>query len=424
MKRFVSIILFSACILLTCFSQHASFFGEGSLRFDLLLSGNVTETHISIFELKKESFYGGTLEKTLDPFNYGEFKVTVTDPLSNKIIYTRGFCTLFEEWQTTDEADKTEKGFFQTVTIPFPKNTIHVLFERRNRAGDFYTLLAADVNPTDYGIIKSPLKNIKTHKIVDNGTKNQCVDIVFIGDGYTQDEMKKFHDDVKRMSDYLFGQTPFSKHKKKFNVWAVDAVSEDTGISDPRQNSWKETALKSSFNTLNSDRYLTSTHNFIIRDYAALVPYDQIYVIANTDKYGGGGIYNHFSLTSIDNPRSLTVFIHEFGHAFAGLGDEYYTSDVSYSDFFNQAIEPWQPNLTTLKYFDSKWKDMLAESTPVPTPPHEKYFDKVGVFEGGGYVAKGIYRPWYDCRMKSNEAPDFCPVCQRAIERMILFLTE
>lgn len=424
MKQFVFIILFSVCIPLPCFPQYASFFGEGSLRFDLLLSGNATETHTSVFELKKETYYGGTLEKTIDPFSYGEFKITVTDPVSNNIIYTRGFCTLFEEWQTTDEANEIEKGFFQTVTIPFPKNNIRVLFERRNKIGDFYELLATDVNPTDYGIIKSPLKNIKTRKILDNGTKDQCVDIVFIGDGYSQDEINKFHDDVRRMSAYLFSQTPFNKHKNKFNIWAVDAVSEDSGVSDPRQNNWKETALKSSFNTLNSDRYLTSTHNFLIRDYAALVPYDQIYVIANTDKYGGGGIYNHFSLTSIDNVRSLTVFIHEFGHAFAGLGDEYYTSEVSYSDFFNKAIEPWQPNLTTLIDFDSKWKDVIAESTPVPTPAEEKYFNEVGVFEGGGYVAKGIYRPSYDCRMKSNEAPAFCPVCQRAIENMILFLTE
>lgn len=424
MKQFVFIILFSVCIHLTCFSQHASFFGQGSLRFDLILSGNATETHASIFELKKETYYGGTLEKTIDPFNYGEFKITITDPVSNRIIYTRGFCTLFEEWQTTDEADKIEKGFFQTVTIPFPKNNIRVLIERRNRAGEFHSLLETDINPEDDNIIKSPLKNIETHKLIDNGTKDQCVDIVFIGDGYTKGQMDKFHDDVRLMSDYLFSQTPFSNHKNKFNIWAVDAISQDAGVTDPRKDSWKNTALKSSFNTLNSDRYLTSTHNFLIRDYAALVPYDQIYVIANTDKYGGGGIYNHFSLTSINNPRSLTVFAHEFGHAFAGLGDEYYTSDVTYNDFFNQAIEPWQPNLTTLKDFDSKWKGMLAESTPIPTPVDKKYFDTVGVFEGAGYVAKGIYRPWYDCRMKSNEAPAFCPVCQGAIEKMILFLIE
>ncbi|SMO84697.1 Peptidase M64 N-terminus [Saccharicrinis carchari] len=424
MKRFASILLFSTCIPLLCFSQYASFFSEGSLRFDLLLSGNATETRAAVFELKKESYYGGTVHKTIDPFNYGEFKVTVTDPVSNKRIYTRGFCTLFEEWQTTDEAYEMERGFFQTLTIPFPKNEVRVLFERRNKGGEFYTLVEMDVNPMEYGIVQSSIKNTKTHKIIDNGTKDECVDIVIIGDGYTQEEMVKFHEDVRRMSDYMFSQEPFATYKRKFNIWAVDAISEESGVSDPRKGIWKHTALKSSFNTLNSDRYLTSTHNFLIRDYAALVPYDQIYVIANTDKYGGGGIYNHFSLTSIDNPRSLPVFIHEFGHAFAGLGDEYYTSDVSYSDFFNLAIEPWQPNLTTLKDFDSKWKDMLAKSIPVPTPAQEKYFKEVGVFEGGGYVSKGIYRPWYDCRMKSNEATAFCPVCQRAIKNMILFLTD
>ncbi len=424
MRQYTIILLFFILSANSSFSQYHNYFENGSLRIDFTLSGNDKETHASIFELKKEPFYGGTLQKTIDAFKYGEFKITVKDEKSNTTIYTRGFCTLFEEWQTTDEAKRMDKSFFQTVTVPFPKENILVSFEKRKKNGVFYELTKFEINPKEYGVLKSQLKNVKTHKLVDNGSKDECVDIVIIGDGYTKDELKKFHKDVLRMSDYLFTQEPFKKHKKKFNIWAVDAVSEESGVCDPRKDIWKDTALKSSFNTLNSDRYLESTQTFLIKDYAALVPYDQIYVIANTDKYGGGGIFNHFSLTSIDNERSLTVFIHEFGHAFAGLGDEYYTSEVSYSDYYNKAIEPWQPNLTTLINFDSKWKDLMDKPTPIPTPTDEKYLNEVGVFEGGGYVAKGVYRPAYDCRMKSNEAPAFCPVCQRAIENMILFLTE
>ncbi|GAF02497.1 M64 family metallopeptidase [Saccharicrinis fermentans] len=424
MKQSVIILLFFFLLCLNVYSQYQHYFDQGSLRIDFVLSGGAADTHVSLYELKKEPHFGGSLQKTIDPFDYGQFRVVVKDVASNIVIFTRGFCTLFEEWQTSQEAEVLEKSFFNTLTIPCPKNNILLSIEQRDRNGAFVKLFSGEFNPQDYSVSKSQLKHVDTHKLIDNGSTDACVDIVFVGDGYTKREMKKFHRDVRKMSDYLLTQGPFHKYQKKFNIWVVDAISEESGVSDPRKDIWKDTALKSSFNTLNSDRYLASTSVFIIRDYAALVPYDQICVIANTDKYGGGGIFNHFSLSSVDNERSLTVFVHEFGHAFAGLGDEYYTSDVSYSDYFNQSIEPWQPNLTTLIDFDGKWKDMVDKNIPVPTPAEERYFNQVGVFEGGGYVAKGVYRPAYDCRMKSNEAPEFCAVCQRAIEKMILFLTD
>ena len=424
MRHLILNLLFFIILTPTVTAQFKNYFTEGSLRLDLVLSGNSEKTEASVFEVKKEPFWGGTLDKTIDAFDFGEFKVTVKEAAESKTIFTRGFCTLFEEWQTTEEAKLMDKSFFQSVVVPFPKHEVEVIIERRKRDGSFYELMKTKVKPEDYSVINTTLKNVGTHKIIDRGNKDECVDIVFIAEGYTHEEMSKFHEDIKKMYDYLVTQPPFDKYADKFNFWAVDAISQESGVTDPRKNIWKDTALRSSFNTLNSDRYLESTHTFIIRDYAALVPYDQIYVIANTEKYGGGGIYNHFSLTSVDNVRSATVFVHEFGHSFAGLGDEYYSSEVSYSDYYNQNIEPWQPNLTTLKNFDSKWKDMLDKKIPVPTPAEKKYLDKLGVFEGGGYVAKGVYRPAYDCRMKTNEASSFCPVCQRAIEKMILFLTE
>ena len=402
--------------------QTSAWSSDESLRIDFVLSGNAKETTAAIFELKKEPFWGGS-PKQKDYFNYGEFRIVIQDTLKEKVLYSRGFCTLYEEWQTTDEAFKINKAFQQSVVCPFPNKKVNVSIERRNRDGVFYNLLETVINPEDYSIKHFAKSNVKTHKIVDNGSAEECVDIVFVGDGYTKEEMDKFHNDVKRLTDFLFKQAPFDKLQSKFNIWAVDVVSENSGMTDPRKNIWKNTALKSSFNTLNSDRYLESEHTYEIRDYAGLVPYDQIYVIANTTKYGGGGIYNHFSLTSADNERSLVVCVHEFGHGFAGLGDEYYTSSTSYNDFFNQAIEPWQPNLTTMVDFESKWIDMIDKTVPVPTPAEDKYNKTVGAYEGGGYVAKGIYRPMMDCRMKTNEAEGFCPVCQRAIEKMVLFLT-
>jgi len=403
-------------------AQFKKYFTEESLRIDFILSGNATVTQASIFELKKEPFWGGSTMHTLDAFDYGEFRINVKDSTNQSIIFSRGFCSLFEEWQTTNEANSVDKSFFQTITCPYPKNKVYISIEKRSISGEFKKLLTTEINPNDYIISRARPLNVKFHKVIDNGNSAQCVDIVFIGDGYSKNEMAKFHKDVEQMSKYMFTQAPFDKYQNRFNIWAVDAISNDSGISDPRKEIWKNTVLKSSFNTLNSDRYLESTHTFLIRDYASVVPYDQIYVLANTDKYGGGGIYNHFSLTSVGNKRSKTVFIHEFGHAFAGLGDEYYTSETSYNDYFNVTIEPWQPNLTTLINFDGKWKNMMDNNTPIPTPAKEEYFNKIGVFEGGGYMEKDVYRPAYNCRMKTNEAPAFCPVCQKAIEKMILFL--
>lgn len=422
MKQIAIILILYTFIYVSGNAQFKQFFTQESLRIDFILSGNATITQASIFELKKEPYWGGSIVHTLDAFDFGEFRINIKDSTNQNIIFSRGFCSLFEEWQTTDEANVIDKSFFQTVTCPYPKSKVYVSIEKRNMSGSFEELLTTEINPESYSISKPRPLKVKSHKIIDNGTSAQCVDIVFIGDGYSKNEISKFHKDVKELSRYMFTQPPFDKYQNRFNIWAVDAVSEDSGISDPRKGVWKNTAVKSSFNTLNSDRYLESIYTFLIRDYAGVVPYDQIYVLANTDKYGGGGIYNHFSLTSVDNERSKTVFIHEFGHAFAGLGDEYYTSETSYNDFYTKSIEPWQPNLTTMVDFNEKWKNMMDKDTPIPTPAIEEYFDKIGVFEGGGYVEKGVYRPAYNCRMKTNEAPDFCPVCQRAIEKMILFL--
>jgi hypothetical protein len=149
-------------------------------------------------------------------------------------------------------------------------------------------------------------------------------------------------------------------------------------------------------------------------------PCDAIYVIVNTEKYGGGGIYNFYGLSMSDHATTPQVFVHEFGHSFAGLADEYfYETEESFIDMYNTAIEPWEPNITSLVDFEKKWKDMLDPGTPIPTPVVKNQAQVLGVYEGGGYMTKGIYRPVDNCRMRTNHAIGFCPVCQRAIERMI-----
>jgi hypothetical protein len=425
MKNFTIVLItfFTFSSVLTSQNVFDKNFEDASLRIDFTLAGDKDTETAYLTEIKKEPFWGGTKKNLIDRFDYGTYRLYVSDKNSGDTLYTAGFCSLFEEWQTTEEAKNDPKAFYQSVTIPFPKNDVTVEIKRRQRNGTLTQLLKTDISPDTYSVIKEKPVSADVVKIVDNGSSDKNVDIVFVADGYTKEEMDKYISDIKMLTDYLFSFPPYDKYKDKFNIWAVKSVSQESGCDDPRKNIWVNTAVNSSFNTFNSDRYLESLDVKSIRDYAANAPYDQIYVLVNTEKYGGGGIYNHFSLTSAGNDYSKQVFIHEFGHAFAGLGDEYfYTNDNTYSDFFDLKTEPWQPNLTTLVDFDSKWKSMLAKDTPIPTPSTDTL--DVGVYEGAGYVAKGMYRPAIDCRMKTNTAKGFCPVCRKAISDLILFLSD
>ncbi len=261
---------------------------------------------------------------------------------------------------------------------------------------------------------------IKYSDYIINGSLEKKIDIVFLADGYTIEEMGKYRKDVDRFSNVLFSTSPYKENTDKFNIRLVESVSEESGTDIPMDNVWKNTALKTTYNTFGSERYLTTLSNFIVRDYAGVVPYDYIYIIVNSSKYGGGGVYNHINVVSSDDKFSPFVFIHEFGHGFAGLADEYYTSSVSYQDYYNLNVEPVQPNITSLINFEKKWKDLIDNDIPIPTPVNSENIDKIGVYEGGGYVSKGIYRPYIDCMMKSKTAKEFCPVCKKAIKYAIL----
>jgi hypothetical protein len=247
------------------------------------------------------------------------------------------------------------------------------------------------------------------------------VDIAFLAEGYTTLEMDKFLEDAKRICSYFMSVEPYSEFSDKFNFYAVESPSDESGVTIPGKDIYVNTNIHSSFYTFDMDRYLTTTDTKSIYDIAANVPYDVIFVLVNSKRYGGGGFYNHYGESTVDHQLSKVVAIHEFGHEFAGLADEYYTSEITYSDYYNLKFEPWEPNITTNVDFASKWKSKVASGTPVPTPREEKFKGVTGMFEGGGYLSKGIYSPEMDCRMKTNEAPGFCPACTDAIRKMIMF---
>ena len=233
--------------------------------------------------------------------------------------------------------------------------------------------------------------------------------------------MDKFRTDARRMCNYFMSVEPYAGDSANFNFYAIESPSDESGVSIPGKDIYVNTNIHSSFYTFDMDRYLTTSDTRSVYDIAANVPCDVIFVLVNSKRYGGGGFYNHYGESTVDHRLSDLVAIHEFGHEFAGLADEYYTSEITYSDYYNLKFEPWEPNITTNVDFESKWKKMVSSETPIPTPREDKFKGVSGLFEGGGYLSKGIYSPAMDCRMKSNEASAFCPVCREAIRKMIGF---
>lgn len=424
MKRTICIVFMLVPVFLSAQGKFGTYFNNKSFRFDFLLGGNNKEVVVYPQTMKQEAFWAGSKNNLVDPFNYGSYRFRVFDLKSDSLIFSKGFSTLFQEWQTTAEAKKTSKTFYQAAIFPFPKKNIRLKIEARQWDGSFKTLYETEINPKNYFILKEANNNFETIEILQNGKPEKKVDLVILAEGYAAFEKDKFIEDAKRVSSYLFDEEPFKSEKENFNIKAVFTPSVESGTDIPGENIYKNTFFNSKFYTFDVPRYLTTYDMKTVYDAAATVPYDHIYVLVNSERYGGGGFYNFLSVCTADNDLSKEVFVHEFGHGFAGLGDEYYTSSVAYEDFYNLEVEPWEPNITTLINFDKKWKMMIEKSTPIPTPRKDKYKNTVGIYEGGGYMSKGIYSPYIDCRMKSNVAGGFCPVCEESIRKVIRYYSE
>ena len=425
MKTKISLLLLAILCNISVFAQSDfdKYFEKKSLRVDFALSGNLKSQSAAIQGLREEPVWGGPVKNLIDKFNYGGYYINVYDKATNKLIYSRGFNTLFEEWRSTEQAKTETQSWTNSASDPFPKVPVYVEITARDKADmQFHPLLKQEVDPKSIFIDRGKLKANKVHQIQKSGDSTEKVDLVFIAEGYTADEQEKFVADANRFTEALFATPPFTTRRNDFNVWAVCLVSEESGTDVSGKGIFKNTALNSGYYTFGVDRYLTTPDMKSIRDAVWNVPCDAIFLLINTDMYGGGGMYNFYACGTADNPRTPVVFTHEFGHSFAGLADEYFSSEVAYQDFYNLKYEPWEPNITTLVDFGSKWKDLLPADTPIPTPLDAGHKDKAGVFEGGGYLSKGIYRPMDHCMMR-DYAP-FCPACSRAILQMVDFLTD
>jgi len=448
-------------------------FTGNTLRFDYFHSGIATEEHISLDQIRLEGQWPGSRTQLLDPTNMGKFLFEVIDLTTNRTIYSRGFASIYGEWETTGEAKKGKwRTFQESQRFPEPRGIFQVVLKKRGPESAFHEIYSSHpVDPKSRFINRAPLTNQgSVWAFLESGDPSEKIDIVILADGYKKMERQKFHNDVKRLFDVFFATEPFKSRKSDFNVWGIDVASTESGISNPRKGIWRKNALGLSYNSFDSDRYVLTYENKTVREIAAKAPYDTMYILNNDRKYGGGGIFNLYSTVAADTQPGPYVFVHEFGHSFAGLADEYYTSSVAYEDFNPSGVEPWEPNITALLDPENiKWKDLVKKETPLPTPWDQKSYDeasysyqkkrrrmidegaseeqmeilfrevkavtapmlqsqkysgKVGAFEGAGYQAKGLYRAEADCIMFTRNPDFFCKVCFRALETIMNLYTK
>lgn len=404
-----------------------TYFVDKTLRVDYLFTGDSRHQAIYLDELGALPQWAGRRHRLSELPLAGNGDIEMTDKETGKVIYRTSFSSLFQEWVSESEAKQVKRGFENTFLLPYPKRPALVTIRLKDVHHKECAALTHEVNPSDILIHQRGSSRVTPHRyLLQSGSDEDCIDVAILAEGYTEAEMDLFYRDAQSACDAIFEHTPFKQLKNRFNVVAVASPSEDSGVSIPRQNDWKSTAVHSHFDTFYSERYLTTRSVKAVHNWLAGIPYEHIIILANTDTYGGGGIYNSYTLTTAHHSMFRPVVVHEFGHSFGGLADEYAYTEAP-SPQYPYSIEPWEQNITTLVNFESKWKDMLPEDTPVPTPvetDERNLYTKVGVFEGAGYSLKGIYRPATECRMKINEAPRFCPVCERALERIIRFYTE
>jgi hypothetical protein len=419
----LTFLIFLFLVTFSSFAQFGKYFETQTLRFDYYHSGSVEAEYVMTDELILEGKWAGSKKNLIDPFDFGSCKVTVYDSVSGKPIYSRQFSTMFVEYQVTEEAKMQCGNFPESFLMPLPKKTVKVEFQSRGKDMLWVTRYEGYVNPGKDDLKIKGENKYPVETILKSGKPQKKLDLVFLPEGYTEAEMPKFIEDCRRFTGFLYDTDPYGKFKKDINITAVMAPSEESGTDIPVDSVSKSTLLGSSFSTFGADRYLMASDFKTVRDVASSATYDHIVILVNHKQYGGGGIYNFYAISTVDNIASGFVFTHEFGHSFAGLGDEYEGSGSNDEDIYSSDVEPWEPNITTLANFDAKWKSMLPEGTPVPTPVTEEWNGKVGVFEGAGYMAKGAYRPYIDCSMNVIKFNNFCPVCQREIERMVGFYT-
>jgi len=433
-----------------------------TMRLDYFHTGNATEERFALDGIVLEGSWPGPSNRAIDDTNLGKYYFEIIDRGSNRVLYSRGFASIYGEWETTAEAAESTRTFHESLRFPVPAAAFQVVLKKRGAGNAFREVWTLIVDPASADVDRSTLPQAGVWAVMKNGEPRDKVDLLLMGDGYTAAEMDKWHRDAKRMAELLMAASPFKERRTDFNIWAVDTPSEESGISRPSDGVYRRSALRASYDAFGSERYVLTFDNKRVREAAAAAPYEFIEIIVNDRKYGGGGIFNLYATVAADNAFTPYIFVHEFGHHFAGLADEYYTSAVAYTGPADRP-EPWEPNVTADAQ-GRRWTDLIRPGTPLPTPWPKEAFEaeqkeiqsrrveirsqkrpepemealfreererstkllgsspnagKVGAFEGAMYQARGYYRSQVDCIMFTRDEVGFCAVCRRAIGRII-----
>ena len=407
------ILIVSALLLSHVYVQAQRFedyFEDRTLRLDYTFSGNYTHQELYVDELISMPRWYGKRQHLAEVPLKGNGQIIVRSKADGSVIYRHSFSSLFQEWLSTEESKRTQKSFENVFLVPFPKAPVDITVELRDYHDQVNATMTHSVDPQDILIRKAGERLVTPYITLQQAADtNRCIHVAYVAEGYQQHEMGVFLEDCKVAMEALFAHEPFRQMQDRFNMIAVMSPSAESGVSEPGKGIWKQTALGAHFDTFYSDRYLTTLHLKKMNDVLAGTPYEHIIVLVNGQRYGGGGIYNSYTLTDAHGPSFRPVVVHEFGHSFGGLGDEYpYGND---DPMYFADTEPWEPNLTTKHDFNNKWEALYQEG-------------KAGLVEGGGYLEKGVWRGFENCRMRTNEEPEFCLVCQQALIRLIDFYTK
>lgn len=462
MLRFLSRLLAVATLCAAGLAQAAQ---PATVRVDYIHSGNALSDTYALEQVLIEPLpWPGDTTRNLDDTNRGQNRVEVVDAKTGELLYSRGFSTIFGEWRTTEEASKMSRAFQESVRFPKPDRPVRVRILQRDERNAFSVAWSVEIDTDAHGVVrKQPPLPAAPIPVRVSGASPQKVDLLILGDGYTQAEMKKFEADAQRLSKHLFSVSPFKERADDFNVWALAVATQESGVSRPSTGVHKASKLGTRYDIFGSERYVLTLDNRALREIAQHAPYEFIEVLVNNETYGGGGIFGQFSTAAASNEWADYLFVHEFGHHFAGLADEYYTSPVAYAAGSTR-MEPWEPNVTALRDpANLKWKRHVKAGTPLPTPwPKAKYEEEsrayqkrraalraqnrpenemnalfredlartkalfakqphrhaIGAFEGANYEASGYYRPAMQCLM-FDRSEAFCPVCQDGVSEII-----
>ena len=409
-KRYLFVLLVCLCGLAAQAQVFDEWFCDRTLRLDYVFAGDVQHQQLYVDQLVQMPRWYGRRTHLAELPLAGNGQITVRSHRSQQVIYRHSFSTLFQEWLATDEAKHTQRSFENVFLVPFPLDTVDITVQLFDFHNHVQATMTHTVSPSDVLISRQGERLVSPYVTLQQAADTtRCIHIAYVPEGYTAEQMPQYLDHCRQAMKALFRHEPFKSLRPRFNIIALATPSVDSGVSIPGKGLWLNTVLGSHFDTFYVPRYLTTLHLKQLHNLLAGTPYEHIIILANTPNYGGGGIYNSYNLSYTGGDKFEPVVVHEFGHSFGGLGDEYPYGEEDPMYFAD--TEPWEPNLTTLHDFSQKWQNLIDQG-------------RASLVEGGGYQTKGVWRGQADCRMRTNEEPDFCPVCQQALERLIRFYTD